>query len=384
MVRRGVGVVVVAVAALAGCGSSDEDEVASLAKQLARAAQRHDAAKLCHELLHPNTVHAIERMARAEAIPGGPQPSCEQKYRTSQAGSRTIDGRDPTADDVTIKGNVAYLTAEANRKRPFARRDGGKWKIDFTADPEIGWVMQASLACVHWQQALQRRPVPPASREGIIADLRGDAAAMTTFRRELDAAAATGEEKTPAADLAASLTRMNARLESVAAALQRGRSLEATTNRASKATQDEGAEILRAANAANVQCGRIPAVAPDGAAFRRKANALCEPVVKEIMGMRDPGASVAAATRYLRRASALERGVSRELAALRPPADLDRVYRDTLSTLAGLGATLRAEGAAIARGDPAGAQRAVARLPTLDYRKSVGFNRLGLQGCASL
>jgi hypothetical protein len=383
MVRHGVGVVLVAVA-LAGCGGSEEEKVASLANQLSSATEHHDGAKLCHELLHPNTVHAIERLARTEAIPGGPRPTCEQKYRTSRASSETIDDRDPTADDVTIKGDVAYLSAGMNRKRPFARRDGGTWKIDFTADPEIRWAMRASLACAHWQQTLHTEPLPPASREGIIASLHADAAAMTTFRRALNAQAATGEEKTPAVDLAASLTRLGADLESVAAALQRGRSLEAMLNRTRKESRDEAAEILRAANAADLQCGRTPAVARDGAAFRSKANAMCDPVVKEITGMGDPGASVAKATRYLRRASALERGVSRRLAALEPPADLDRVYRDTLSSLTGLGTVLRAEGAAIARGDAAGARRAVARLPTVDYRKSVGFIRLGLPSCSAL
>jgi hypothetical protein len=383
MVRHGVGVVVLVVA-LAGCGGSDEEKVASLAKQLSTATKKHDGAKMCHELLHPNTVHAIEQMARAEAIPGGPQPSCEQKYRASQASSETIDDKDPTADDVTIKGDVAYLSAGMNRKRPFARRDGGTWKIDFTADPEIRWAMRASLACVHWQRTLHAEPLPPANREGIIAEVHAEAAAITTFRRELNAQAATGEEKTPALDLAASLTRMHAELESAAAALQRGRSFDATLNRTGRAARGEAVEILRAANAANLQCGRIPSVARDGAAFRSKANAMCEPVVKEITGMREPGASIAKVVRYLRRASALERGVSRQLATLEPPADLARTYRDTLSTLNGLGATLRAEAAAIARGDLAGTRRAVARLPTLDYRKSVGFIRLGLSRCTSL
>jgi hypothetical protein len=382
MARHGVGVVVLVVA-LAGCGGSEEDEVASLAKEFASATKQHDGAKMCHELLHPNTVHAVERLARTEAIPGGARPTCEQRYRTSRARSEVVDG-DPSADDVTIKDDVAYLAAGMNRKRPFARREGDSWKIDFTADPEIRWSMRASLACAHWQQTLHTEPLPPASREGIVASLHADAAAMTTFRRELDAQAATGEVKTPAADLAASLTRMGAELQSVAAALQRGRSLEAMLNRSRKVARYEAAEVLRAANAANLQCGRNPAVARDGAAFRSKATAMCDRVVKEITGMGDPGASIAKATRYLRRASALERGVSRQLAALEPPADLDRVYRDTLSSLNGLGATLRAEGAAIARGDVAGARRAVARLPTIDYRKSVGFNRLGLPSCAAL
>jgi outer membrane murein-binding lipoprotein Lpp len=92
MVRHGVGVVV-AVVALAGCGSSEEDKVASLAKQLASATKQHDGAKMCHELLHPNTVHAVERLARADAVPGGPRPTCEQKYRTSRASSETIEDR---------------------------------------------------------------------------------------------------------------------------------------------------------------------------------------------------------------------------------------------------------------------------------------------------
>ena len=95
--------------------------------------------------------------------------------------------------------------------------------------------------------------------------------------------------------------------------------------------------------------------------------------------------SARAATRFLRRAGALERQASRGLARLTPPSDLDRVYRETLATLNGLGATLRAEGAAVARGDLAGARRAVVRLGPLDYRKSAsGSSRLGLPACPRL
>ena len=144
------------------------------------------------------------------------------------------------------------------------------------------------------------------------------------------------------------------------------------------------AEVFRSANAAGLKCGRIPALARDGAAFRSKANALCAPVVTDISSLDDPGESVASATRYLRRVSAIVRRTSRDLGRLKPPADLDRVYRETLSTLAGLGATLRAEGAAIARDDAAGARRAVARLGPLDFRKGVGFDRLGLRACVRL
>ena len=111
---------------------------------------------------------------------------------------------------------------------------------------------------------------------------------------------------------------------------------------------------------------------------------MCKPVVRQLSRVADPSNSLAAVTRFLRRVSALERGVSRDLAVLTPPADLARVYRDTLSTLAGLGTTLRAEGAAAARHDLAGARRAVARLGPLDYRKSAGFSRLGLAECAEL
>jgi hypothetical protein len=382
MVRHGVGVVI-AIVVLAGCGSSDEEKVAALAKEFQSAARAHDGEKLCREILHPNTVRASERMARADAAPSGPRPSCERQYSSSKARTETFDGRDPTADDVTIEGDLAYLPAGLN-KRPIARRDGDTWKVDFTADPELHWVMDASFACARWQDTLQAMALPSASRRGIIDHLRGTAAAIATFQRELHADAARGEAKTPAADLAASLGRIGANLEGTAAALRRGRSLDAATEKANKEADKLVAEIFRAANAAGMRCGRIPALARDGAAFRSKANALCAPVVRDISSLADPGESVAAATRYLRRASALVRRTRRDLGRLKPPADLDRVYRETLSTLAGLGATLRAEGAAIARDDAAGARRAVARLGPLDFRKGVGFERLGLPACQRL
>jgi hypothetical protein len=382
MVRHGVGVVV-AVVVLAGCGSSDEEKVVALAKQLNSATERHDGKKLCREVFHPNTVRVAARMARVGAAPGGPRPSCDQVYRTSKARTETSQGRDATADDVTIRGDLAYLS-EGRNKHPFARRDGDTWKVDLTADPELRWVMDATFACARWQDTLEAMPLASASRQGIIAHQRAQAAAIATFRRELDAEAAVGEAKTPAADLAASLDRMGAKFEGVAAALRRGRSLDATLEKADKDIRDELAEIFRAANAAGVRCGRMPAVAADGAAFRRNGNALCEPVVRDLSSLDDPGDSIAAAMRYLRRGEALLRRTNRDLGRLKPPADLDRVYRDTLSTLAGLGATLRAERAAIARRDLAGTRRAAARLGPLDYRKRVGFGRLGLTACAQL
>ena len=369
-----------AVAVLAGCGSSDKDHVVAALKEFKSAVERHDAEKLCREILHRNTVRVAERMARADAAPGGPRPSCERLYRTSKD---TIDDRDPTADDVTIEGDLAYLP-DGLDKRPIARRDGETRKVDLTADPASHWVSQASLACVRWQHTLQAMPLPSASRQGIIDHMRRTAGATTTFRRELDAAAARGDSKAPAVDLAGALTRVAANLESVAAALRRGRSLDAATEKTNKESDELVVVIFRAAKAAGVRCGRIPAVAPDGASFRRQATAACDPVVTDITSLDDPGDSIAAATRYLRRASALLRRTNRDLRRLKPPADLDRVYRETLSTLAGLGATLRAEGAAIARNDAAGARRAVARLGPLDFRKGVGFDRLGLPACKQL
>jgi hypothetical protein len=225
MVRHGVGVVLVAVA-LAGCGGggrSDEDEVVAVAvaKWLSSAAKRHDGRALCREILHPNTVHAVERLARAQEAPGGPRISCEQRYRTSQADEHTIAGLPPKPDQVTIKGDVAYLP-DGDSKRPFARRVGDRWKVDFTVDPAIRWAMRASFACAHWQDTLQAMPLPAASRQGIVDALHSQASAMASFLSELRADAAPGEEKAPAQDLAASLKRLNLQLEGAATSLRRG------------------------------------------------------------------------------------------------------------------------------------------------------------------
>lgn len=387
MVRRGVGVAV-AVVVLAGCGgggSSDEEQVASVAGELRSAARRHDASTLCRELLHPNTVHAMERLARAQQAPGGPDPTCEQKYRTSKVRTAPAGARATVADDVTIKGDVAYLpNPEGGPKRAFARRAGDEWKVDFTADPALRWALRASFACGRWQATRRAMPLPTASREGIIAHMRAEAAAIANLLSALNADAAPGEEKVPAQQLAGSLERLNRGLERAAAALRRGASLDATTTRLGKTARTDGVNVFRAAGAANMECGRIPSLASDGAEFRRKGNAICTPIRKRIEGLGDPGASARAAIRFLRRAGALERQATRGLEALTPPSDLDRVYRETLATLNGLGATLRAEGAAAARGDLAAARRAVVRLGLLDYRKSDGFSRLGLGSCARL
>lgn len=385
MVRHGVGVVLVAVA-LAGCGgssTSDEDEVVAIARQLSPAAERHDGRAICREILHPNTVQAIERLTGAQTPPGGPRASCEQKYRSSQAYEEAIVGPPPKAADVTIAGDVAYVP-DGRAKRGFARRVGGTWKVDFTADAAIRWAMRASFACVEWRDRLQALPLPTANRQGIVDALHRRAGTMASFVSALDADAAPGAEQAPARDLAASLERLNFQLEGAATALRRGGTLEAAATRAAKATNAEVRGILTTANAANVECGRIPGIAPDGADFRRQANAICTPIAKSIERLPDPGSSATAAVRFLRRASALERRASRRLVALEPPADLDRVYRATIATLSKLSDTLRSESAAVSRRDLAGARRAVAKLGPLDYRKSSGFSRLGVVGCARL
>jgi hypothetical protein len=268
MVRHGVGVVAVVVA-LAGCGSSDEDKVIAALEDLNSATRLHDAERLCGEVLHPNTVRAIERMLRADAAPGEPRPSCERKYSASMLRPPDLASVDPKADDVTIKADVAYFEYE-DGEQPIARRDGDTWKIDVTGDPTTAWRMHASSACVRWQDTLQAMSLPSASRRGIIDHLRGQAVALTTFRRELDADAAPGEAKTPAGDLAASLDRMGADFEGVAAALRRGRSLDAALEKAGKEVRDEVAEIFRAANAAGVRAAGAsrtrPLTAPPSAA----------------------------------------------------------------------------------------------------------------------
>jgi hypothetical protein len=156
------------------------------------------------------------------------------------------------------------------------------------------------------------------------------------------------------------------------------------TNRAARASSAELRNLLLAARAAKLTCGRNPGGAPDGAEFRRKATAICEPIHQSFERLPDPGSSPRAAIRFLRRGSALERRASTRLADLKPPPDLDRIHRETLSTLNGLGATLRAESAAVERGDVRGAERAVGRLQTLDFRKTAGFYRLGVPACAAL
>jgi hypothetical protein len=227
-------------------------------------------------------------------------------------------------------------------------------------------------------------PLPTASREGIIAQLRAEADALASFRSAIDADAGHGEEQGAVREFTASLNRLTAGLEGAAASLRRGRSLETSTDKARKVLNEEGARLVRLIDVARLDCGRIPAYAPDGAEFRRKATAVCEPIQKSINGLGDPGSSPRAAIRFLRRASVLERRASSRLADLKPPPDLDRIHRETLSTLNGLGATLRAESTAVARGDVRGAEHAVGRLQTLDFRKSAGFSRLGLPACAAL
>jgi hypothetical protein len=359
MVRRGVGVAA-AVVVLAGCGggSSDEEKVVDAVKEFKGAALGHDGGKLCRDLLHPNTVRVVERLARADAPPGGEAATCEETYRERRPREQALEGRPPKPSEVTIKGDVAYLPDPDGGKRSLVRRAGDAWKLDFTADPELRWTARASFACVHWQQALQRLPLPTASRQGVIAALDAQADVAARFGRELDVDAAAG--------------------------LRRGGSLETVTNRAARASSAELRNLLLAARAAKLTCGRNPGGAPDGAEFRRKATAICEPIHQSFERLPDPGSSPRAAIRFLRRGSALERRASTRLADLKPPPDLDRIHRETLSTLNGLGATLRAESAAVERGDVRGAERAVGRLQTLDFRKTAGFYRLGVPACAAL
>jgi hypothetical protein len=385
MVRRGVGVAA-AVVVLAGCGggSSDEEKVVDAVKEFKGAALGHDGGKLCRDLLHPNTVRVVERLARADAPPGGEAATCEETYRERRPREQALEGRPPKPSEVTIKGDVAYLPDPDGGKRSLVRRAGDAWKLDFTADPELRWTARASFACVHWQQALQRLPLPTASRQGVIAALDAQADVAARFGRELDVDAARGAATAPARDLEAALDRLHVQYVDAAAGLRRGGSLETVTNRAARASSAELRNLLLAARAAKLTCGRNPGGAPDGAEFRRKATAICEPIHQSFERLPDPGSSPRAAIRFLRRGSALERRASTRLADLKPPPDLDRIHRETLSTLNGLGAMLRAESAAVERGDVRGAERAVGRLQTLDFRKIAGFYRLGVPACAAL
>lgn len=386
MVRQGVGVLV-AVVVLAGCGgggSSDEEQVVETVKEFKTAALGHDGRKLCRELLHPNTVRVVERLARADAPPGGEAPTCQETYKALRPRERALEGRPPKASEVTIKGDIAYLPDPDGGKRPLVRRAGDVWKLDFTVDPELRWTARASFACVHWQQALQRVPLPSASRQGIITFLRAEADVTARFKRELNVPAVRGAAIAPARDMDAALARIRSQYEDAAADLRRGGSLETLTTRAAEASNVEFRNLVLAGRAAKLSCGRDPTVAPDGAEFRRKATAVCKPVVQSIQRLPDSGSSAREAIRFLRRGSALERRASSRLADLKPPPDLDRIYRETLSTLNGLSATLRAESTAVAHRDVRGAEHAVGRLQTLDFRKSVGFSRLGLPACAAL
>jgi hypothetical protein len=387
MVRQGVGVAV-AVVVLAGCGGgggrSDEEKVVETVKQFRSGAKSHDEGKLCRELLHPNTLRVVKRLAQADAPPGGKAATCEETYRKRGPREKALEGRGPKPSEVTIRGDVAFLPDPDGGTRPLVRRAGDTWKLDFTADPELGWRARASFACVHWQQGLQRLPLPTASRRGIIALMDAQAELAASFMRELDANSARGDATAPARDLEDALESLQGRFKQVASGLRRGGSLETLTNRAAKASSNEFRNLLLAVSEAKLSCGRIPASAPDGAGFRRKAAAVCEPIHASFQRLPDPSSSRSAAIRFLRRGSALERRASSGLADLKPPADLDGVYRETLSTLNGLGATLRAESAAVRRGDVRAAEHAVGRLQTLDFRKSAGFSRLGVPACAAL
>jgi hypothetical protein len=382
MVRQGVGVAVLVVA-LSGCGSSDRDKVVAALKQLGSAAKRRDGAKLCSEVLHANTVRAVERLDAAYMPPGSGPPSCARRMSGASGNPRDVPLRDLTADDVTINGDVAYASDDSERV-PFARRVGNGWKVDFTAQPTFAWRVRTSLACVHWQDRLQALPLPPANRAGIIDQLRSAGAAATAFHEQIGAIDAPQDVQTAAGYLEDALARLDARLEAMAAALGRGRSLDDIWKHSAPAIARASSDVMRAANAADIGCGRLPNVAPDGAQFRRQADARCAPAVAAIKRIGDPGDSLVAIRRALNRAASAMRRAKRDLAGLTPPADLDRVYRATLTTLARLGATLRLEGSAAVRRDRGAAQRAAAHLGPLNFRKVTGFLRLGLPTCAEL
>jgi hypothetical protein len=383
---RGLGVAL-AVVVLAGCGGgrSDEEKVAALAQQLQTASEHRDGRKLCRELLHPNSVRAYDRLARAESPPGTPPLTCERRLSRGGIGQAAGAGRVAKPDEVTIKGDVAYVPSGApGAKRPFARRVDGAWKFDLTVDPVLRWALRASFACERWQDAVQGSPLPAANRAGVIKHLQASGDGVDDFLRAIDVDAATGEEKEPAHQIEGALLRLTLRIHAAGVALAQGVSFEALRRKQGRAILAAEASVLRALRGASVQCGRIPSQAPDGAEFRRKATAVCTPLTATLQDLGEPGSSARSVMRFLRRGGALERRARTRLARLEPPSDLDRVYRDTLATLDDLGATLRRESAAVARRDLAGLRRVVARFGPLDYRKSAGFARLGVPACGGL
>jgi hypothetical protein len=382
--------VALAVVVLAGCGGgggpSDEEQVSTLARELQTASGHRDGRRLCRELLHPDSVRAFDRLARAESPPGAPPLTCEGRLSRGGLGDAPGKGRAAKPDEVTIKGDVAYVPSGGpGAKRPFARRVGGQWKYDLTVDPVLRWALRASFACGRWQDGVQAMPLPAASRAGIIDHLQATADGVGDLLEAIDVDAATGEEKEPAHRLEGALLRLNLRLSGAAAALARGDSVEEVSRKQGRAIYVAEARVLQAARGASMECGRIPALAPDGEEFRREATAVCTSIGHSFDRLK-PGAraSQGEVVRALRRAGGLERRTSSRLARLTPPSDLRRVYRDTLATLNGLGAALRRESDAVVRHDLAGVRRAVARFQPLDYRKSAGFARLGLPACGQL
>ena len=308
MVRQGVGVLV-AVVVLAGCGgggSSDEEQVVETVKRFKSAALGNDGRKLCRELLHPNTVRVVERLARADAPPGGDAETCEETYHADRPRERALEGRPPKASEVTIKGDIAYLPDPDGGKRPLMRRAGDAWKLDFTGRPGAALDGPGELrvralaagapaaAAAHRQPAGHHRvPACPGRRLG---EVRARARPAGCARRGHSAGAGhgggTGSPAVPARGSGGGPPPR--------------RSLEAVTNRARTASSANFRDLVLGAREAKLSCGRNPSVAPDGAEFRRKATAVCEPIHKSINGLGDPGSSPRAAIRFLRRASVLD------------------------------------------------------------------------------
>ena len=102
---------------------------------------------------------------------------------TARAGraNEALEGRAPEAYEVTIKGDVAYLPVPTAGSGRWCAAPATQWKLDFTADPELRWVARARASPAGAGRRRGRRSrCPSASRDGIIAHLHAEAAAIAT------------------------------------------------------------------------------------------------------------------------------------------------------------------------------------------------------------
>ena len=376
--RAAVIVLVVAAATAAGCGGDDEDDVRNAIGRFASAAETEDARTTCRAVT-PETRALLGRLAAARLGRRGCEAFLRARFAESGGRSFAVDASTLAAVEdarVEIDGDSAEVDTFGDREHLPLRRSGGEWRLHLVGIPAQGYSIRASVACTEGDAALLRSALPPPTRSGYAAMVRGMADRSDELARTIEPLEPPFSGDDTHRALLRGLRARARELRRMAGAVAGDAPvLEAVAGRG-EALRAAEREVAQAQRALDVACD--PSGSRPGAVeYRASAERVCRAVSRRIQRLGEPETPAALAP-YMQRVRAAGAAASRSLRRLEPPTGLSALHRRTVA----------------AYDDALDAIPAIARAADIDaaydayglrsLRAAAGFSRLGLPTCASL